>query len=31
MVNSPDNDFSSDVIINTEGLDEKQKRCYFPK
>lgn len=25
MVNSPDNDFSSDVIINTDGLDEKQK------
>ena len=25
MVNSPDNDFSSDVIINTDGLDETQK------
>ena len=25
MVNSPDNDFNSDIVINTEGLDEKQK------
>lgn len=29
MVNSPDNDFSSDVIINTDGLDEKQKEVIL--
>lgn len=29
MVNSPDNDFNSDIVINTEGLDEKQKEVIL--
>ena len=29
MVNSPDNDFNSDIVINTDGLDEKQKEVIL--